>query len=239
MTMRISLASSALFLSASLLGSCWSDCVTGTGPVERQILSVTEHEGLELRGSLDVRLAQGEQRSVEVEGQANLIGLVTSEVKNGILILATSKCYRTDKPFIVHVTMPKVSSLHVSGSGEIRGVGTFNMDQLEVGVMGSGDVDVECQASQVTMNVSGSGDVRVKGRANSCVATVTGSGDVKAGDLITEWAEATVTGSGDVSVHASNALKATVTGSGSVKYSGSPSQVDKNVTGSGEVVAVP
>lgn len=237
--MRSYIVLPALFLSITLLGSCWGDCVTGSGNVVRKELTAVDHRGIRLEGSLDVHVTQGAALSMAVEGQSNLIELVSTSFQDGILTIATTQCYRTDKPFAVHITVPSLNSLEVQGSGDITCSGTFATDDLSVRVTGSGDAEVTCSASRVDLSIQGSGDVKVNGRSNSCTATVTGSGDVKAGDLICERVEASVTGSGDVAVHATQALKASVTGSGSVKYRGSPGRVDEKVTGSGDIIAQP
>ena len=237
--MRISFALPTLLLSATLFGSCWADCVTGSGNVVRRSMTTTDYHGIQLKGALDVQVTQGSTPSIAVEGQSNLVELVTTTVKDGMLVISTSQCYRTDKPFVVHITTPTITRVVVQGSGDVTCSGTFVMEDLEVSVMGSGDVELTCSATRVDMSVQGSGDVKMKGRAITCTATVTGRGDVKAGDLVCERAVATVTGSGDVSVHATQAVKAAVTGSGSVKYRGAPPQVDSDVTGSGDIIAQP
>ena len=46
---------------------------------------------------------------------------------------------------------------------------------------------------------------------------------------------AKVTGSGEFQVVANESLMARITGSGDINYSGNPSQIDKKVTGSGDI----
>ena len=67
--------------------------------------------------------------------------------------------------------------------------------------------------------------------------TVTGSGDYDGSGLVSEQAEVEADGSGSVKVDVSGRLSATSTGSGDITYTGNPTQVDKNSSGSGEITA--
>ena len=44
-----------------------------------------------------------------------------------------------------------------------------------------------------------------------------------------------VSGSGNARVYASGSLNATISGSGNVGYSGNPANVEKDISGSGEI----
>lgn len=218
--------------------SPWSDCVKGTGETVKKSLTVAPIHGIEITGSLDVELTQAPAQSVEVEGQANVAELVQTTVTDGIWKINTSKCYSTDKPFVVRIAVPMIDRVAVMGSGDVTCKNQFGGDRLDIEVQGSGDVAVNFNGKTVDAQVQGSGDIKLNGECQELVAGVQGSGDVKAVELKSQRALATVTGSGDISVSVSESINASVTGSGSVKYKGKPTDVKQNVTGSGDVVEI-
>lgn len=209
--------------------------VKGTGEVIRKGLTVAPFHGIEVEGSIDVVLKQAGAQSVEVEAQANIVELITTEVKNGVWIIGTREGYSTDKPFVVHVSVPNIDVVHISGSGDVKSESMFTVDNVDLQVQGSGDITVSFTAKTIKALIQGSGDVEIKGTCTTLQAEVEGSGDVDADDLKAQTADVEVAGSGDISVNVSESLEAAVAGSGNVTYVGKPAKLDKSVAGSGTV----
>lgn len=238
-SMRISLALPGLLLLTASLQACTPlNCEKGSGAVVKRSLSVASFRGIAAQGALEIRLTRGGTQTVEVEGQSNLIDLITTEVKGGVWEIGTAKCYNTDKPFIVHITMPTVDFVSVQGSGDVKSTNNFTMPKLTVEVHGSGAVALGADAKHIDAIVQGSGDVELNGTCGDLRATVQGSGDIDADDLETTNAEASVQGSGDVALKLTGKLSASIGGSGDISYKGTPTQVNKNIAGSGEVKQV-
>lgn len=234
--MRPSTALLAVAFSTAIAASCHpGEHVKGAGPVVRKAITVSTFHGVDLAGSLDVMITQGPVQQVEVEAQANIAELLTTEVRNGICHITTNKNYSTDKTFIVHITVPAIDHVEVTGSGDVKSTSTFNMERMHVGVSGSGDVEIGVAASHVEADLRGSGEIKLTGTTTTLDASVKGSGDIKAGGLRSDAATAKVTGSGDITVQAMRTLNAHITGSGDVKYKGALPTITSSVTGSGEV----
>jgi len=187
---------------------------------------------------LDVQVKQGGAQLVEVEGQQNLVDLVEFVVKDGICTIRTQTCYRTEKPFVVHITMASLERITIQGSGDVRGTGRFTAEALDLDVQGSGDLELEIAAAEVEAVVQGSGTLKLIGNCTTLAASVQGSGDIKAGNLIATSAKASVSGSGDVTVQTTGVLDAQVVGSGDVRYRGTPGEIKRSITGSGDIKPV-
>jgi hypothetical protein len=230
---------SVLLVVASLFASAqgWKQ-VDGKGEVVRKALTVPAFHGIEVEGSMDVVITPASVQSVEVEGQENLVALVTTEVRNGVWVIGTSSGYGTNKPFVVHLRVPVIDVVEVNGSGDVKADGAFTAGAVQLAVNGSGDLDLAFTASNVDVRVQGSGDVKVSGSCTELRAAVVGSGDINARDLKAESVQASVSGSGDIVVHATKRLNAAISGSGDVVYAGDPMTVDKRIDGSGEVRAL-
>lgn len=228
------LTAAAVGYGAFSFGS-WGDCVKGAGDPVKKDLTVAGFHGIHVMGSLSVELTQAATQSVQVEGQPNLVDLVETTVDNGIWKIGTSKCYSTDKPFVVRINVPSIDRVAVMGSGDVKGKNQFGADKVDIDVQGSGDVSMTFNCKSLDATVQGSGDIKLGGECQELVATVQGSGDVKAVEMKSQRAMATVTGSGDVTVAVIESLNAKVTGSGDVKYKGKPKEVKSSITGSGDV----
>lgn len=234
--MRLSLTLPVLYASVGFLTACtpW-DCENGSGTVVKQPLTVAAFHGIVVEGSLDVQLTKADGQQVEAEGQANLIALITTEVKNGVWHIGTKKCISTAKPFIIHIALPTVDMVSVNGSGDVKSADNFTMDELKVEVQGSGGLHLAVDAGTIHATVAGSGDIDLNGTCASLNASVAGSGNINAGDLRTTHAEADVAGSGDINVQTLESLDANIAGSGDITYRGDPGKLNKNIAGSGNI----
>lgn len=237
MIRRISLA--VLLVSSCLVSSAhgWQQ-VTGKGAVVRRSLTVQAFHGFAVEGAMDVIITPASVQSVEIEAQENLIGLVTTEVRNGVWRIATREGYSTSEPFVVHIRVPVIDVVELDGSGNVKADGSFTAGAVKLAVNGSGDIDMAFAARSVDVQVQGSGDVTVAGSCTELRAAVVGSGDINARDLQAESVQASVSGSGDIVVHATKRLNAAISGSGDVVYAGDPMTVDQRIDGSGEVRAL-
>lgn len=237
--MRANLSLLALLMSAGVFASCTPiDCVKGTGAPERKPLSVTSFHGIVVQGAVDVKLSVAPTQTIEVEAQPNIAALVLTEVKDGIWVIHTDRCYSTDKPFIIHIALPTIDVVSIQGSGDVTSTGEFNTPDMKLDVQGSGDLRMAVVAKTIRAGVQGSGDITLSGTCGMLHAAVQGSGDIKAGELKTGSAKASVEGSGDITVQAADNLDANVQGSGDVKYKGKPAHIDSKVQGSGDVKPV-
>jgi hypothetical protein len=211
------------------------DHVKGEGEVVKKQLTVDAFHGIRVESAMNVVLTPAATQAVEVEAQANIAELVTTEVKNGIWIIATSKDYSTTKPFIVHISAPLIDVVRVEGSGDVKSEGSFTASDVELTIEGSGNLTYACAARSVRIEVDGSGNVQLSGTTTRLKTSVQGSGDVMAADMKASEATVDLQGSGDAAISASESVDASVQGSGDVVYSGKPARVNRNVSGSGEV----
>lgn len=232
------------FLSIALsltVSSCFFDdegpfgCVNGEGPVVTEELNLADFDGVELSISADVIIRQGSEQSVTVEGKRNIIDELDRNVKNGIWDIDVDGCVRDNNDMRIFITLPEITSLKISGSGSIESENVLLVDDINLRISGSGDMDLDMEANNVVAEISGSGEMILDGLANQLDFEVSGSGDLHAFGLETQSAIIDIRGSGDAEVFAVNDLDVKISGSGDVTYRGNPS-LNVKINGSGKVV---
>ena len=207
----------------------------GKGPVIERTLDVPSFEAIKLTFSGNIYLRQGSTQSVKVEGQENIINLLSTEVNDGLWKVKFTKNVRNYDKLNVYVTVPSLKYVGISGSGNIRSEGNFSkLDNLEVHISGSGDIKFEADAASITANVSGSGDIKMRGSADDVDIKISGSGNVNLNKLKARNGNIKISGSGDASVNTSENLTVKISGSGDVYYSGRP-RIKSKVSGSGDI----
>ena len=216
--------------------------VEGNGNMISKTRSISDYDKVSLKGSLDVALVYGEEGSIKIEAESNLIKHIVTEVEGGDLKIYVEKGYNLDpsrgNKLLITVPFKDLSNVSLAGSGDILGDDIIKANRFGISVSGSGEVQLGVEAEDVKVSVTGSGGAKLAGTVNSLVCNVTGSGDLNAVKLKAKNVNATVTGSGDIKIDVSESLKARVTGSGDIDYQGNPEMEDKKVTGSGDITSI-
>ncbi len=189
--------------------------VKGSGTIVSENRTTESFSGVHLSGSGNVYVTQGSPLSLRIEADDNVIKKVRTEVKNGVLGVEMENGSYNNVTLKVHVTMPEVHKLTVSGSGDIVGKTPITTNDLYT-------------------SISGSGNIKLAGKATVHDARISGSGSLSCFDLESENATIKVSGSGDCEVNATKQLKVSISGSGDVAYKGNPS-ISQSVSGSGSV----
>lgn len=253
---RISL--STLSVLVALLGVSCGPVIEGSGNVTTETRQVSNFSQVKLLGIGEVSVVQGDEETLRIEAEDNLIPYITTEVKGDTLEIGFKSGLPLSvwptKPVKFYVTMKSVEGLQVRGSGDINAE-RLAADQLQLTVTGSGDITVnELEVKTLSNTISGSGDILVDQlKADSAKTTlsgsgkcvlagqtikqstyISGSGDYLAFELQSQTAAMRLIGSGDVQAWVTEDLDVNVAGSGDIEYYGTPN-VSQRVVGSGNV----
>ena len=209
-------------------------CVNGNGPIVSAELSLAPFDGVHLALPGEVFITQGETQSVTVEAKQNIIDELDLVVQNGIWRIDTDRCVRDVNDFKVFITIPTVTQLEISGSGDIISESFLNINDIYLRITGSGDMDLGLNADDIELDITGSGNVFLEGTADDLDVRITGSGDIRAFKQEVNTARVNISGSGDVEVTVIDELDVRISGSGDVRYKGNPT-LDVSISGSGDV----
>lgn len=227
----------ALF--ALLIGtsSCVDDIfLEGNGIVETEFRRASGFDAVSSSGDFDVTIVPGDEYSVEITAESNLLSYIETDVVGNTLKIRTRGMYslRDHRTIEIYITTPVLNGVALSGSGIIK-TGSFLSDDFRVTLSGSGDIDTQISSETLKANVSGSGSIFIEGDTFESEFVISGSGKIKSYDLEQNVCQATISGSGDMYVNVSEAIDAHISGSGRVYYINYP-VVHTSISGSGGVV---
>ena len=200
------------------LNSCYADRIVGSGRItsETRTVSNTRFTEIRMEGSMDIVIKQGDSVKIVAKDYENVLSYLETRISGNTLIVTyRDHTWLSNTAGEVTVTLPKLTNVELTGSGNIGTNGSFRFDDIG-------------------MLISGSGNFSFAGTAKNMNAKVSGSGNIRAYELVCEVANVKISGSGDMQLNVSRQLDATITGSGDIVYKGSPS-VNTSVTGSGRV----
>lgn len=206
----------------------------------REVRNVSGFTGVSLSVSADIYLTQASDFKVEIEGDADCLEKIETYVEGDILKIKSKDHFNFEfhsKKVKFYISMPQITSLSISGSGDIFAQTAIKSDDLKIKISGSGNVKVDnLSTKNLDLSISGSGDIYMSGMdvAESASYSISGSGDIDNQGLQCKKVEIHVSGSGDVKVWAVDELNARVSGSGDIYYKGRPI-VDAKTSGSGGI----
>jgi len=190
----------------------------GTGRWSAIHRDVDQFHAIDLKDCVKVRVAVGQPLAISVEADENLVSAVNTKVESGRLVISLTKSFQTARAPEVIISVPELSEVNSSGSGEIQVTGV------------KGDVfKVDC---------SGSGTFYATGKVTTEKLTLSGAGKVDCVKLVADNVTVELSGAGDCFLDAEKALNAKLTGAGSIKYKGNPAVLTKSDTGAGSITAL-
>ncbi len=228
---------SILIISVLLLSNCNNSLfgIKGSGDTITKDINLQEFTKIDMAIDADVVLSKGDVQKVEIEGQENIIDNIKTKIKSGEWKIDFNKNVRTHKELTVYITIPTFESVVLSGSGNIYSDDTFDVNNLNLKIPGSGDIDLLINSENTDISISGSGNIYLEGGTIDQTISVSGSGNYDAFKFFSKKSEIDISGSGDCNVYAQDNLFVTISGSGNVYYKGNPS-VNSMITGSGKVI---
>ncbi len=210
----------------------------GSGNVVSETRKVSGFRALEIDYPAEVFVSQGDQESLTIEAEDNLLPELKTEVNNGVLQIF----YRTEKG--THVNPTRVVKITIvardledvefNSAGELTIEG-LKTDSLEVSLSGAGSLELErVQIKGLGVDLSGAGSMTASGTADDLDLNISGFGDFKGADLHGKVASVNISGAGSATVWVDDDLTASISGAGSIRYYGSAS-VSKRISGVGDV----
>lgn len=187
----------------------------GSGVLGREHRDIEPFSAIHVAVGIDINYRNGPAQSLEITGDRNLIPIIETSVRGGVLTIAGRKSYQQQLPLNVEITSPRLDSLALHGTGNIW-LNSIRQESL-------------------ALDLNGSGNVTVEGRVNQLNVTVNGAGDINAQRLDSKLADIRLSGSGDITVTARETLKAHLIGSGDITYYGHPTRIEKRIVGSGDL----
>lgn len=196
------------------------------GPDVTRTIAWTGDDSLRIEDSLDVTYVQGAQAGIVINGPQEAVDRVV--IAGGRLSLKDGnervtfgfkpggfEAWADSERLRVTVTAPNVSRFMVEGSGELD-IQSYDRDDLRIDINGSGEVTANGRASRLALSIQGSGD------ADLAALTLTD-------------ADVDIIGSGEARVGPTGSADITISGSGDVTLTQRPANLNRTISGSGDI----
>lgn len=213
---HIALTSILLLLTYGCCGcSDFRDAIMGSGVSMTEERDLAAFSAIELAGAYEVSITCGEEQRFTITGDDNIVPLIVTEVREGMLHVKPSREISTEMPLTIVIGCESLKEFKAAGavSADIAGV----------------------ESDRLYVEINGTGSLVASGRAREVDLSVAGAASVDTNRLEAESVSVTINGAGRAGVHATSTLTATINGTGTIEYSGNPETVSQNVAGLGVI----
>jgi hypothetical protein len=213
--------------------------IEGSGDVITETREVSGFDRISLSGFGKVNVVQGDEESLTVTTDDNIMPYIETEVRGDTLVLGFTddgehKSFDPTKGITFDLVVKDLSRIDVSGAGDIQ-VDALETESLRVELSGAGNLYIDSiVADELVIRISGAGNASVGGVVTGQDITLSGAGNYNGGDLESETAIIEMSGVGNGTVWATENLDIHMSGVGNLEYYGSP-RVIQNVSGFGVV----
>lgn len=193
----------------------FSRSVKGSGDLKTEKRHVSDFKSIDVGGVFRVEVTIQENFDVQVEADENLLQYIRTEVDGETLEISSEKRFSSANPIIVRIGAPDLSGIEASGASKVELVNLNNRS--------------------FELDLSGAAGVTVKGITNDLVIEQSGASRLYAEELKAENARVESSGASKSEIFVSNRLDANISGASNVKYSGSPKDLSKHVSGAASI----
>ncbi len=190
--------------------------IKGSGNIVAEDRGVNGFAGIRIMLGANLELTQGNNESLVVEADENLMPYILTDVQNGTLVVSTphNTSLSPSSPIQLKVAFQSLTNLEIVGSSDVTAA---NLDLDTLGI-----------------SFSGSGSTRLSGSVGTQMITIKGSARLNNSDLVSRDVTANISGNGTIEVNALDRLGITVAGTATIRYSGNPS-ITKDIMGAATI----
>ncbi len=209
--------------------------VRGNGNVTTETRNIESFHSIKAAEGLDVYLTQGTSESVKIQADENLLAIILTEVKDGVLHIHTEENIAHSSAQKVMVEFDDIRSITSTSGSDVYSTNTIKADRLKLKSTSGSDMELEIVANEIICKSTSGSDIRLSGSTNRFSAESTSGSDIKASNLKAKICDARATSGSDITLYSSEELTAKATSGGDITYYGNPDKVNKNDGVSGSI----
>lgn len=228
--------------------------IKGSGDVIEEIRGVPDFTKIEVQGGLAVDVKCGKKTEIAIDAEDNLISHIVTDVEGDKLIVKTSRSISATKDIKINISVENIDELKATGASRIKMDG-FKNESLNVDANGASKVKLEgetedlmikatgasniklddIKTEKIYVELTGASDLKATGTAEDINIKGTGASSIDMEDLKAQSVMLDLSGASNVKINVKETLKVKATGASSVRYSGSPEDIQSDLSGASKL----
>ena len=189
--------------------------VKGSGKRVTQKREISPFTSISTEGAFTIEVTCQKDPSLEIEGDDNVLDLITAEVRGNVLRFRSAKSYSTSEPVRFKITVPNLEGLTVSGAGRID-IKNMKNEKFEIDSNGAPNISVSGTTKTVDIDSNGAGRIDTQ-NLHASRAVVESKGVSRIDLDVSEQLDITVSGPSTVTSRGDPVVNKTINGPGKVE----------------------
>jgi len=228
----------ALLILLLTTSSCFMEGfgIKGNNHVISEDRTINENfDGIKVQQGINVYITQGNETSLKVEADENIMDILITEVKNNELKIYFEKNVYRAKSRNVYVTVSTISKIKTSSGSSVKSENTLQVTSLDLDSSSGSSIKIYVTADEITSSSSSGSDIDIFGKTKMFSASASSGSSIDADELETIDAIAKVSSGANINVNVSGKLTAKASSGGDIDYEGNPADVNKDTSSGGSV----
>ena len=222
-----------LFFSLLILLGFGCRFKSGSGNVVSENRTETNFTGISTSQGFEVEVVTGEDYSVKIDADDNLMKYVVTEIRGTVLKVGLENNVNVRNAHLkARITAPSIETVWASSGASVTVKGYMKgAEKVTLDASSGGTIRAAVDAPVVSVEASSGSQVMLSGRTQVLKYSASSSGSIDAFELLSENAKVSASSGASVKVHASIKLDASASSGGNIKYRGGASVTSNSSSG--------
>lgn len=208
---------------------------TGNGTITEETRNVGAFFKLDIEGNYDIVLQEGSNPLVTIQTDENLHQYIETSLDGQTLKVRNIENVEPTEGTKLIITYQRIEQIKLGGAAKLSNRGILNTDELNLRVEGAGVVNLNLQAQELELRLAGAGSISLRGSVGTQQLVLSGAGNLAAYELQSKACEIELSGVGSAQVNVTDNLVARLSGVGVIRFTGDPRNIQREVTGLGDI----
>ncbi len=197
-------------------------------------------KALKLSGAVNVVLAQGNAAEVRIEGDEKQKEHII--IKNDNQTLEVTSDFKASNwksgdnaKVTVYITVVDLDKIDCSGAATVTTSGELKFDDLKMLISGASDLEMSMNITNFSVVSSGASEIVLVGSADNMEIVNSGATEFNAMAFKVKKANINCSGASELTVNVTEEMDVKLSGASDMKYSGSPTIINKSVSGASDI----
>ncbi len=213
------------------------DAVEGSGIIISESRDSSAFNGIEVRGSFSVYITQGDQHSIMVYADDNLLEHIRTDINRDILKISADKRFKgNEKPKII-IELSKLRAIDGSAGARVYAEEAIHGMELALKLRSGAEGHLNLFYDKADIDVNTGAVVKLHGAVDGLIANSATGANLDARNLKAVNCYVSSKGGSQSNVFVTGQLTAQASSGGIIRYTGDPIQKTESISGGGVIVS--
>jgi hypothetical protein len=209
--------------------------IRGNGNVVEETRDVADFSKIRTSSGTNVYVSQGDTQKVMVKADENIVDVIETEVRDGVLNVTITNPIRKATSNKVYVTVKYLEKATAFAGSNIYSETVLKAGKLELRSSAGSNLKLEVSTKELIVSATAGANVFLEGETESLEASASAGSNIKAEGLQAKNCQTRVNSGANIYITVTDELDAKASSGGNIFYSGNPKSTNINNSSGGNV----